>query len=195
MSPLLRSGRRALAGSVLSILCLLPAGVTAGQNPFKWMLGSDKTNYQTFKDPAGRFELEYPTKDWRVLPASGGSTLAVFTRNDGPALFVDDVRLTDRLTQGELEAMPESELERLKQLEPKSSDFHSEMLDTKAGRGVLIKFSRAGESVMQCAISVGQELYRLNAVVPQRLFSKYQQTMVHMLQSFKAPADPSTPKG
>ena len=179
------------------ILCLLPAGVRAGQNPFKWMFGSDKTNYQIFKDPAGRFELEYPTKDWRVWPSSGGSTLAVFTRNDGPALLVDDFRLKDGLTQGELEAMPESELERVKQLEPKSKDFQSEMLDTKAGRGVLIKFSRAGketESVLQCAISVGKDLYRLNAVVPQKLFSKYQQTMVHMIQSFKAPADPSTSK-
>ena len=46
-----------------------------------------------FKDPAGRFELEYPEKDWKRLP-SGGSSLVVFARNDGPTLFVDHVTLS-----------------------------------------------------------------------------------------------------
>jgi hypothetical protein len=104
---------------------MLSAGLTAEQNPFKKLLGGDKTSYQTFKDPAGRFEIEYPTKDWRLLP-SGGSSLAVFARNDGPALFIDHIKLVDRLTAGEIDAMPEMELGRLKDQQPKGKDFKSE---------------------------------------------------------------------
>jgi hypothetical protein len=128
---------------------------------------------------------------------SGGSSLAVFARNDGPALFVDHVRLVDRLTSGEIDAMPDMEVSRLKEQQPKVKDFKSDMLETKAGRGVLIRYSRVGtgpESVVQYSIPVGQDLYRLNGVVPVRLVEKYEPIIMHMIQSFKAPADSSTPK-
>ena len=69
---------RTFTGLAAMILCVLSAGLTADQNPFKWMVGGDKNvKYETFKDPAGRFEIEYPAKDWKRLP-SGGSSLAVF---------------------------------------------------------------------------------------------------------------------
>jgi hypothetical protein len=189
--------RRAFAGSMLSIVCMLSAGLSADQNPFRRVFGGDKnTSYQTFKDPAGRFEIEYPTKDWRLLP-SGGSSLAVFTRNDGPALYVDQVRLVEPLTQGEIEAMSSMEVVRLQDQQPKAKDFKSDMVETKAGRGVLIRYSRVGtqaESVVQYSIPVGQDLYRLNGVVPEKLLSKYEAIIMHMIESFKAPAAPSAPK-
>jgi hypothetical protein len=187
--------RRAFAGAVLSIMCWVSIGLTAGQ--FKWLVGGDKNvKYQTFKDPAGRFELEYPTKDWKLLP-SGGSSLAVFAGKDGPTLFVDHVRLVDRLTQGEIDAMPEGEVDRLREQQPKATAFKTEMLESKAGRGVLIRYARIGlgpESVVQYSIPVGQDLYRLNGVVAANSLSKYEPIIMHMIQSFQAQAGPSTPK-
>jgi hypothetical protein len=181
----------------LSILCLLPAGLAADQNVLTKMFGGGKdTTYQMFKDPAGRFELEYPTKDWRLLP-SVGSSLAVFARNDGPTLIVEHIRLVERLTPEEFDGLPDVEVERLKKEQPKAKDFKSGILETKAGRGVLIRYSRVGQgpdSVMQYSIPVDQDLYRLNCVVPERLFSKYEPIVMHMIQSFKAPADASAPK-
>jgi hypothetical protein len=109
-------------------------------------------------------------------------------------LFVDDVRLRDRLTAGEIEAMPDAEVDRLRKQEPKVKDFQADMQETPAGRGVLIRYSRAGtepESVMQYSIPVDLNLYRLNAVVPQRLFSKFEPIVVHMIQSFKVLPGPS----
>jgi hypothetical protein len=183
-------------GSLILIVCVLSSsGLAAGQNPFKKLMG-DKTNYQTFRDPSGRFELEYPTKDWRLLP-SGGSSLAVFARNDGPALFVDHLRLVERLTQAELDAMPDMELVRLKERQPKAKDFKNESFESRSGRGVMIRYARVGtqaESVMQYTVAVGQDLYRLNAVVPEKLFSKYEPVVIHMIQSFQAPPGPSAPK-
>ena len=67
--------------------------------------------------------------------------------------------------------MPEVELSTLKDQQPKAKDFKSDMLDSKAGRGVLIRYSRDGtgtgpETVIQYSIPVGQELFRLNGVMP-----------------------------
>ena len=171
------------------------AGLTADQNPFKWMVGGDKNvKYETFKDPAGRFEIEYPAKDWKRLP-SGGSSLAVFARNDGPTLFVDHVRLVGALTPAEIEGMAAVELDTLKEQQPKAKDFKSDMLDSKAGRGVAIRYSRDStgpETVVQYSIPVGQELFRLNGVIPDKQLAKYEPIIMYMIQSFKAPAASSS---
>ena len=183
--------RRAFTGLVGLILCMRSAGLTADQNPFKWMVGGDKNvKYETFKDPAGRFEIEYPAKDWKRLP-SGGSSLAVFARNDGPTLFVDHVRLVGALTPAEIEGMAAVELDTLKEQQPKAKDFKSDMLDSKAGRGVAIRYSRDStgpETVVQYSIPVGQELFRLNGVIPDKQLAKYEPIIMYMIQSFKAPA-------
>ena len=195
MSPVSLLRRRAFLGSLISIVCVLPASLTAGQF---WPFGRDKnTSYQTFKDPAGRFELEYPTKDWRLL-SSVGSSLAVFSHKDGrPALVIDRVSLAGRLTPEEIDALPGNEVERLRDQQPKIKDFKSDVVETKAGRGVLIRYARVDlepESVVQYTIAVGQDLYRLNGVVTDKLLSKYEPVIMHMIQSFKAPAGPSASK-
>jgi hypothetical protein len=158
--------------------------------------GGDKNNsYRTYKDPAGRFEVDYPSKDWRVLP-SGGSNLTTFTHKDGPTLYLEHLRLDDPLTPEEIGAMPEVEVGRLRELEPKVKDFVSDMAETKAGRGVLIRYTRvdAPESVMQFSLLVGpQNLYRLRGIVSNKLLPKYEPIIKYMMRSFIATAA-STPK-
>jgi hypothetical protein len=63
-------------------LYFLSTGVTAAQI-WKLGMGDKNTSLQPSRRPAGRFELEYPAKDWKLLP-SGGSSLAVFARNEDP---------------------------------------------------------------------------------------------------------------
>jgi hypothetical protein len=196
MSLASRQGR-AVAACVLTMLWTLAAGqpATAGQNPLKRFFGDKDTRYQTFKDSAGRFEIDYPSKDWRLLPGAE-SSLAVFAHNDGPTLFVDHVRLVDSLTPDEIEALPDHEVDRLKQREPQAK-LTSVMLQSKAGNGVLITYSRIGtgpESVAQYTIAAGQDLYRLNGIVPERLAAKFEPIIKHMIQSFKAPANPPSAK-
>ena len=54
------------------------------------------------------------------------------------------------------------------------------MVDSKAGRGVLIRYSRDGatgtgpETVVQYSIAVGLELFRLNGVMPDKQVAKYE---------------------
>ena len=179
------------------ILILLSTGLAAGQNVFKRMVGADSNvKYQTFKDPSGRFEIEYPAKDWKRLP-SGGSSLAVFARNDGPTLFLDHITLAEALTPAEIGGMPAVELSTLKDQQPKAKDFKSDMLDSKAGRGVLIRYTRDAtgpETVVQYSIAIGQELFRINGVIPDKQVTKYEPIIMYMIQSFKAPATAPTSK-
>lgn len=181
--------RRGLVALIAAILCLCSTGLTAGQ--LRKIFGGDgNVKYEKFRDPAGRFELEYPAKDWKRLP-SGGSSLAVFARNDGPTLFVDHVTLVEALTPTELRGMPAVELGALKEQQPKAKDFKSDMLDSKAGRGVLIRYSRDAtgpETVVQYSIAVGQELFRINGVIPDKQLTKYEPIVMYMIQSFTAPA-------
>jgi len=186
--------RRAVIAALLIMSTVHGVPLSAGQIP-SWLGGGDKdTKYKTYKDPAGRFELDYPTKDWRLLP-SAGSNLAVLSGKDGPSLFIELTKLTDSLTPAEVEAMPDLELSRVKDQQPKATDFKSEMLDSKSGRGVLIRYSRVAvvpEVVVQYSIPVLKDLYRLNAVIPARIIAKQEAVVMHMIQSFMAAAGPPT---
>jgi hypothetical protein len=180
-----------LLGGVLSAV---PA---TAQNPLKWLTGDRGTKYQVYKDPEGRFEMEYPAKDWRVLPSNSSSTLVGFSRNDGPTFFVDYVRLRDKLTKGEIDAMPDSEVQRLKGAQPKATGFQAELLESKAGPGVLIKYSRPGtgpESVIQYSFAANVDLYRLNGVVAEKQLQKYEPVIMHMIQSFQNKTSAAAPK-
>jgi hypothetical protein len=176
---------------VVGTLLLLSAGLTAEQNIFKRIVGKDtNVKYQTFKDPAGRFEIEYPEKDWKRLP-SGGSSLAVFSRSDGPTLIIERVTLAGPLTPQEMEGMSSVELGNLKDAQPKATGFKSDMMDSKAGRGVIIRYSREGtgpETVLQYTIAVGVDLFRINGVIPDKQLTKSEPIVMYMIQSFKAPA-------
>jgi hypothetical protein len=189
------SRRHAAIPAILIALALPATPLTAGQHLPGWLGGGDKdVKYATYKDPVGRFEIEYPAKDWRVLP-SAGSTLAGFSGKDNAALFIEaPFKMADALTPAELEALPEIELAALKKQQPGVKEFTSDMVDSRSGRGVLIRYSRATgetEAVRQYSIPVGKDLYRLNGVVPSRLLAKNEPIIVHMIQSFQVGAGPA----
>jgi hypothetical protein len=191
MSRLSPPNRPAITAVVAGTLLLLSAGLTAEQSFFKRIVGKDtNVKYQTFKDPTGRFEIEFPEKDWKRLP-SGGSSLAVFARNDGPTLIIERVTLDGPLTAKEMEGMSAVELGNLKDSQPKATDFKSDMMDSKAGRGVIIRYSREGtgpETVLQYTIAVGVDLFRINGVIPDKQLTKSEPIIMYMIQSFRAPA-------
>ena len=95
------------------------------------------------------------------------------------------------MTQAEIAGLPAVELSTLKDQQPKATGFKSDMLDSKAGRGVLIRYSRDGagpETVVQYSIAVGLELFRINGVIPDKQVTKYEPIVMYMIQSFTAPA-------
>ena len=155
------------------------------------IFNSDKNvKYLVFRDASGLFELEYPEKDWKRLP-SVGQNLVTFARNDGPTFYVGHLKMSGPLDKAELENLPAVELSTLKDQQPKATGFKSDLVESKAGRGVLIRYSREGagpETVIQYSIAVGTELFRINGVIPDKQVAKYEPIVMYMIQSFKAQA-------
>jgi hypothetical protein len=150
--------------------------------------------YRAFRDVSGRFELEYPTRDWNPLPAAG-SAIAILVRNDRTAtVVVDHTRLTEPLAPAEIATNARIEVESLK-AQPNAKDFTSEILEGRAGRGSLIRYGRQGasgpERVMRYSVAVGRDLYRVDAVVPEGSLAKHEAILKHMILSLKVPANPA----
>jgi hypothetical protein len=162
------------------------------------IFGESKVNYTTYRDPSGRFEIEQPTKDWGLVPP-GGAAIAIISRNDRVATIVIDLaHLTEPLGQDEIATNAQIEVDTLKEQQPNAKDFTSDLFDGKGGHGALIKYSRIGakgaERVLRYLLGVDRDLYRLEAVVQDASATKYEPVLMHMIQSFKAPAGPAASK-
>ena len=194
-SRLSLSRRRLFPALATVVLLACSSALSAAQ--LGRIFNSDKNvKYQVFKDPSGLFELEYPEKDWKRLP-SVGQNLVSFSRNDGPTFFVGHVRLSEPFTEAEIANLPAVELTTLKDQQPKATGFKSDLFESRAGRGVVIRYSREGtgpETVIQFSIAVGSELFRINGVIPDKQVAKYEPIVMYMIQSFKAPAAASPSK-
>jgi hypothetical protein len=197
MNPKVSSGRASALAFAVACCVLSTEHLAIAQKKFL-IFGDRNVTYKTFKDASGRFELEYPTKDWSPFPV-GGSAIAILSRNDRTATVVIDLsRLTEPLAPAEVATNAQIEVETLKQQQPNAKDFTSEILDSKAGRASLIRYARTGtngpERVMRYSVAVGNELYRLDAVVPEGSRAKYEPILMHMFLSFKVPANPAGSK-
>ena len=138
------SSRRPSALAFAVACCVLSNEYPAFAQKKFLIFGDKNVKYKAFKDPAGRFELEYPTKDWSPLP-TGGSAVAILARNDRTATVVIDLaRLTEPLAPSEIATNAQIEVETLREQQPRAKDFTSEILEAKAGRGSLIRYARSG---------------------------------------------------
>jgi hypothetical protein len=185
------------------LVCLALFGVVAGEHAafaqkVLGIFGSGDVKYNAYREPSGRFEIEQPAKDWGLVPP-GGSAIAIFARKDQTAtLIVDLARLTEPLGENEITTNAQIEMDTLKEQQPNAKDFSSQLLACKGGKGALIKYSRIGtkgaERVLRYLIGVDRDLYRLDGVVQDASASKYEPVLMHMIQSFKAPAGPAATK-
>jgi hypothetical protein len=197
MIQLVRSTRRPFAALVAACAIVAAERAPAAQKKFL-IFGESKVTYATYRDPSGRFEIEQPTKDWGLVPP-GGSAIAILSRNDRTAsIIVDLARLSEPLGQNELMTNAQIEVDAMKEQQPNAKDFTTDLFDSKAGKGALIKYSRIGsngaERAMRYLVGVERDLFRLDGVVQIASAPKYEPILVHMIQSFKAPAGPAATK-
>jgi hypothetical protein len=183
---------------LLLAACCLTAGARLDAQKKFGIFGESKPSYTTYRDPAGRFEIDQPTKDWALVPP-GGSAIAILARKDQTAtLVIDLARLTEPLGQDEIATNAKIEVDSLKEQRADAKDFAVDMLDCKAGHGALIKYSRVGthgaEKVLRYVIGVDRDLFRLDGVVQDSLAAKYEPMLRHMIESFRAPAGPAATK-
>jgi hypothetical protein len=192
------SSRRPSALAFAVACCILSTeSLAVGQKKFL-IFGDKNVSYKIFKDAVGRFELEYPTKDWSPFP-TGGSSIAILARNDRTATVVIDLaHLTEPLAPAEVATNAQIEVDSLKEQQPTAKDFKSEILYTNAGRASLIRYTRVGangpERVIHYSVAIAHDLYRLDAVVQEASLAKHEPIIMHMILSFKVPASSPSSK-
>jgi hypothetical protein len=192
------SKRLPLLAVIVACGLLATEGTAIAQKKILGIFGEGKVSYTTYRDPSGRFEIEQPTKDWGVVPP-GGNAVAIISRNDRVATILIDLgRLTEPLAESEIATNAQIEVDGLREQQPNAKDFTSALLDCAGGHGALIKYTRIGakgaERVLRYLIGVDRDLFRLEAVVQDASAIKYEPILMHMIQSFKAPAGPATSK-
>src|ERR1700674_5402328 len=77
-----RSGLRV---ALTLTLCVVARDHRAAGQLGKIFGRKQEVTYQTYRDSSGRFSLEYPNKDWRVVPGGGSAALVILARADGEA--------------------------------------------------------------------------------------------------------------
>jgi hypothetical protein len=191
-----RSGLR--IALTLSLCAVARDHLAAGQIGRIFGKKSEVT-YQTYRDSSGRFSLEYPNKDWRVVPGGGSAALVILAREDGEAtMVVEASTLVEALAPSEIQAMAEIEVDKLKARVPTAKDAKYELVDTKLGPGAMIPYPNVGaqgaERVVQYSIPVGKSLFRLIRTARVAAAAKHDAVLAHMIESFKSPAEPAAPK-
>jgi len=192
------ASQRLWALALLGVFGVLAGERAALAQKVLGIFGSGDIKYTIYRDTGGRFEIEQPAKDWGLLPA-GGSSLAIISRNDRTAaLTIDRAVLTEPLGQSQITTNAQIEIDTLKEQLPNAKGFTSEVFDCKGGKGALIKYSRVGakgaERALRYLIGVERNLFRLEGVVQNAAAPKHEQVLMHMIQSFKAPAGPPATK-
>jgi hypothetical protein len=150
----------------------------------------DKGTWQELKDPSGRFTLQYPKKDWRVLPG-GGSVLVTLAHKDNRAVVtveyspLDVPLLPDELT----DLFPRLEADELRRRQPAAGEFTQELVERPGGRYSRVSFARKGflgsERVVQATMPLGLHLYRISCTATDREYVKFAPVFATIVETFR----------
>jgi hypothetical protein len=200
MSCRSRASRWLVTTAVIACCAVLTPAPPLAAEQFGRLFGRGPkgVTFITYKDAANRFTLEYPEKDWRVMPTPGSSLVILAQKEFEATVVVDYKRLDVPLAPSDVtSAFVDFETEAVKERQHSAKDVKAEIVDAPSGRGALIKYSVAGlrgaEQVMQFSVPKGQDLYRIIGSMRDPLVAKYEPIIMHVIQSF-IPTTPAAPK-
>ena len=173
---------------VALLLVATSVSAHAGQQGDEWIRRSVKLAVQRLLVPAHHLSLEYPKKDWVVLPA-GGSMLVSLAEKNGLALVqLEHETLRQPLGPEEItELFAEIEVDTIRQRHADATGFVSRLAMAGSRRVAMLEYERPGtlaiERVRQYSIPVGATLFRLICAAPAAQFARVEQVFAHMAAS------------
>jgi hypothetical protein len=171
-----------------NVLAIVLAAAMVGA-PASGQFWRSKTEFKTFKDPAGRFVLEYPN-DWQLVDGVG-EVIATFRQKKGEAALVVERRhLNLPVGKDDInENLKSVETDVLRERQATASDVVSKIVDKNDTRLIVIDYKRTGltraEQVRQYSFPVGQDIYRLVCSSAVGVFTKYEVDFTHVADSFR----------
>lgn len=172
-------------------LAQAPAAKPAGTDP--WYGRNARILTQPIKPTDGGFQIEWPKKDWMVLPSIGPLALVLASKK-GDALIVverstlrqplDPSDITDLFAQLEGDAIKEKQ---------KPLDLQARVIDGGDHRLVAVQYQRNGalgvERVRQYSVPAGRQLYRLICISAGTQFLAYDTLFAHVAATFAPTAE------
>jgi TonB family protein len=174
---------------VIAVIVGVALPVVAAASGQFGFLRKGKVDYQAFKDPGGRFSLEYP-RDWQAI-AGAGDVIASFSERKGEAaLVIERFHLNQALASEEVsDLLAQLEADVLKEHQPKATDVKSQVVEAGGRRFIVIEYARPGlngpERARQYSFPVQDEMFRLTCSAAVAQFTKYDPVFAHIADSFK----------
>ena len=189
----MRSPRAVAVLLMLSAVVPAVAAPQRGRRIFMGKNSGDTQTLSTFSAPDGKFALEYPSKDWQMLPGVGSVVATLAQRNSEASVVINYARMNQVLAPSEInDLFAELESEDLVFRQPEAKGAKPSIVNVGGRRVVVIQYSRAGlkgkEQVVQYTVPVGQDVYQLICSAQAALFAKYEPMFTHAIESFQSPA-------
>ena len=185
-----------LSALVPGILLAVPgslgaqAGKAMAADP--WYGRTTKAQFQPARTVDG-FQLDWPKKDWLMLPSAGSLSLVMTTKKGDALVVVERTVLRQPLEPSDItELFAQLESDAVKE-KGQVLDVQARVIDANGRRLVAVQFQRTGmlgpERVRQYSLPVGKNLYRLICISTAAQFLSYDPLFSHMAASFTATAE------
>lgn len=190
MSRRLETMATAVVALALVVLAAVPlsAQVKPGTDP--WYGPTTKVQFQALNAPGAGFQMQWPKKDWMLLPSAGSLSLVLASKKGDAVIVVERSELRQALEPSditELFAQLESDAVKEKQ---KAIDVQSRVIDAGGRRLVAVQYQRPGilgtERVRQYSVPAGKLLYRVTCISTAAQFLTYDPLFAHIASSFAA---------
>jgi hypothetical protein len=164
-----------------------PATVASpGTDP--WVSRAAKLQVRPQRSADAPLQVEIPTRDWMVLPSSGGVVLVAASRKGDAVVLIERSTLRQALDPADItDLLAQIETDAIKERQPKATEFQSKVLDSGGRRLVAVQYSRPGvlgnERVRQYSVPVGTDLYRVTCISSAARFAAYDPVFSHMAAS------------
>lgn len=139
---------------------------------------AQRKNTKPLESAAYHVALEYPKKDWVVVPAAGGNIALVMHKKGEASLALDYQVLRVSLAPDEIdETFQQIEVDALTQRAPHSRVTETTLSEMGGHKVVIIHYGAAGPTgdldVTQYSIVEGSALYRLTCAVTRATLSRH----------------------
>jgi hypothetical protein len=175
----------------LSVIAARPSaqqGGAAAVDP--WYGKTTRLQFQPLAAGEPGFRIEWPKKDWMLLPAAGSLSAVIAAKKGDGMVVVERTELRQALEPGDItELFAQLESDAIKEKQ-KAIDVQARVIDAGDRRLVAVQYQRTGalgaERVRQYSVPVGKQLYRVTCISSAARFLTYDPVFAHMAASFVA---------
>jgi len=181
----------ALVGLLVGVFTAAPLAAQPAKGPADpWYGRAAKLQFQPVKSADG-FQVEWPKKDWMLMPAAGSLSLVVVSKKGDALVVVERTALNQPLEPADItDLFAQLESDAIKERQPSAAELQSKVIDSGEQRLVAVQYSRPGmtgpERVRQYSLPVGKQLFRLTCVSAAGRFAAYEPVFAHMAATFVA---------